>query len=181
MKVIGTHMPAGLGLLAAGTVMVVMSACAAPAPGPAPSPETAATETASAAEAARVATTAPPSPTASPGTSATIGKLVAGFPQKLLPLMPGAKVVSSSFDTSSSPATVALVGSVSAAPASVIGFYTKALEAQGFKAVPGNTVGTVASRDFVRAGTETVNIAVPQTADVSTFTIGANVSPGSIK
>ncbi|MCE3245259.1 MAG: hypothetical protein K0S72_1387 [Arthrobacter sp.] len=95
--------------------------------------------------------------------------------------MPGAKVVSSSFDTSSSPATVALVGSVSATPASVIAFYTKALEAQGFKAVPGNTVGAVASRDFVRAGTETVNIAVPQTADVSTFTIGANVSPGSIK
>ena len=55
------------------------------------------------------------------------------------------------------------------------------VEAQGFKAVPGNTVGAVASRDFVRAGTETVNIAVPQTADVSTFTIGANVSPGSIK
>ena len=181
MKVIGTHMPAGLGLLAAGTVMVVMSACGAPAPGPAASPEPAATETASVAEAARVATTAPPSPTASPGTSATLGELVAGFPQKLLPLMPGAKVVSSSFDTSSSPATVALVGSVSAKPAAVIAFYTKALEAQGFKAVPGNTVGAVASRDFVRAGTETVNIAVPQTANVSTFTIGANVSHGSIK
>ena len=176
MKVIGMHMPAVLGLLAAGTVMVVMSACTAPTPGAAAS-----AGTASVTEAAGAATTAPPSPTASPGTSATIGALVAGFPQKLLPLMPGAKVVSSSFDTSSSPANVALVGSVSARPAAVLAFYTKALEAQGFKAVPGNTVGSVTSRDFVRAGTETVNIAVPQTAGVSTFTIGANVSPGSVK
>jgi hypothetical protein len=94
--------------------------------------------------------------------------------------MPGAKVVASSFDKSSSPATVALVGSIAAKPAAVVDFYTKALEAQGFKAVPGNTVGTVASKDFVR-GNETVNIAVPEVAGVSTFTIGANVAPESVK
>lgn len=177
MKVIGTHMPAGLGLLAAGTVMVVMSACTAPAPGPAAAPEAAASTTAM----AQASTTAPPSPSASPGTSATLGALVAGFPQKLLPPMPGAKVVASSFDKSSSPATVALVGSTAAKPAAVVAFYTKALEAQGFKAVPGNTVGAVVSKDFVRAGNETVNIAVPATAGVSTFTIGANVAPESVK
>ena len=57
--------------------------------------------------------------------------------------MPGAKVVASSFDKSTSPATVALVGSIAAKPAAVVAYYTKALEAQGFKAVPGNTVGTV--------------------------------------
>jgi hypothetical protein len=177
VKVIGTHMPAGLVLLAAGTVMVVMSACAAPAPGP-----EAATEAAVSTPAlAQASTTAPPSPPASPGTSATVGALVAGFPQKLLPLMPGAKVVASSFDKSASPATVALVGSVAAKPAGVVAFYTKALEAQGFKAIPGNTVGTVASKDFVRAGNETVNIAVPENAGVSTFTIGANVAPESVK
>jgi hypothetical protein len=95
--------------------------------------------------------------------------------------MPGARIVASSFDKTSSPATVALVGSMSAKPAAVVAFYTKALEAQGFKAVPGNTVGTVASKDFVRAGNETVNIAVPETAGVSTFTIGANVAPESVK
>lgn len=177
MKVIGTHMPAGLGLLAAGTVMVVMSACTAPAAGPAASTADAVSTSASAQE----STTAPPSPSASPGTSATVGALVTGFPQKLLPLMPGAKVVSSSFDKASSPATVALVGSVAAKPAAVVAFYTKALEAQGFKAVPGNTVGTVASKDFVRAGNETVNIAVPESAGASTFTIGANVAPESAK
>lgn len=177
MKVIGTHMPAGLVLLAAGTVMGMMSACAAPAPGPEASTEAAVSTSAL----AQASTTAPPSPSASPGTSATVGALVAGFPKKLLPLMPGAKIVASSFDKSASPATVALVGSVAAKPAAVVAFYTKALEAQGFKAVPGNTVGTVASKDFVRAGNETVNIAVPENAGASTFTIGANVAPESVK
>jgi hypothetical protein len=95
--------------------------------------------------------------------------------------MPGAKIVASSFDKSTSPATVALVGSIAAKPAAVVDFYTKALEAQGFKPVPGNTVGTVASKDFVRTGNETVNIAVPEIAGVSTFTIGANVAPESVK
>jgi predicted Rossmann fold nucleotide-binding protein DprA/Smf involved in DNA uptake len=95
--------------------------------------------------------------------------------------MPGAKVVASSFDKSTSPATVALVGSISAKPAAVVAYYTKALEGQGFTAVPGNAVGSVASKDFVRAGSETVNIAVPATGGVSTFTIGANVTPESVK
>jgi hypothetical protein len=167
-------MPARLGLLAAGTVLLAVSACSAPSPGTAPSTD------ASASASAPASTTAPPSPSASPGTSAAVGALVAGFPQKLLPVMPGAKVVASSFDKSSSPATVALVGSIAAKPAVVVDFYTKALEAQGFKAVPGNTVGTVASKDFVR-GNETVNIAVPEVAGVSTFTIGANVAPESVK
>ena len=176
MKVIGTPTPARLGLLAAGTVLLAVSACSAPSPGSAPSTDASASASAS----AQASTTAPPSPSASPGTSAAVGALVAGFPQKLLPVMPGAKVVASSFDKSSSPATVALVGSMVAKPAVVVDFYTKALEAQGFKAVPGNTVGTVVSKDFVR-GNETVNIAVPEVAGVSTFTIGANVAPESVK
>jgi hypothetical protein len=177
VKVIGTPTPARLGLLAAGTVLLAVSACSAPSPGSAPSPEASVSTSAS----AQASTTAPPSPSASPGTSAAVGALVAGFPQKLLPVMPGAKVVASSFDKSSSPATVALVGSIAAKPAAVVAYYTKALEAQGFKAVPGNTVGTVASKDFVRAGNETVNIAVPVVAGVSSFTIGANVAPESVK
>jgi hypothetical protein len=90
-------------------------------------------------------------------------------------------VVASSFDKSTTPATAALVGSTAAKPAAVVAYYTKALEAQGFKAVPGNPVGSVASKDFVRAGSETVNIAVPETGGVSTFTIGANVTPESVK
>ncbi|MBT2550053.1 hypothetical protein J7I85_17355 [Arthrobacter sp. ISL-65] len=178
-------MPARLGLLAAGAAVVAAaSACTAQAPGAATpaatasaSPAAAATNTA----AATASPTATASPSASPGTSATVGALVAGFPSKLLPVMPGAKVVASSFDKSTSPASVALVGSISAKPAAVVAYYTKALEGQGFTAVPGNAVGSVASKDFVRAGSETVNIAVPATGGISTFTIGANVTPESVK
>ena len=100
----------------------------------------------------------PPAPPRQPGTSATVGALVPGFPQKLLPLMPGAKVVSSSFDKTTVPATAALVGSITAPAADVLAFYTKELEAQGFKAVPGETVGAVPSKDFLRGDNETVNI-----------------------
>ncbi|MFE4836157.1 hypothetical protein ACFRAU_15940 [Arthrobacter sp. NPDC056691] len=174
-------MPARLGLLAAGAAIVAAaSACTAQAPGSAAPAATAPTPSSAMATAtASAAATAGPS--ATPGTSATVGALVAGFPSKLLPVMPGAKVVASSFDKSTSPATAALVGSTAAKPAAVVAYYTKALEAQGFKAVPGNTVGSVASKDFVRAGSETVNIAVPATGGVSTFTIGANVTPDSVK
>ncbi|MGX9901624.1 hypothetical protein ACW0JT_20250 [Arthrobacter sp. SA17] len=103
------------------------------------------------------------------------------FSSKLLPLMPGAKVVSSSFDKTGTPATAAMVGSVGAPAADVLAFYTKELEAQGFKAVPGESVETVASKDFLRGENETINVAVVHNGGVSTFTIGANVSPESAK
>jgi hypothetical protein len=107
--------------------------------------------------------------------------VVEGFPSKLLPLMPGAKVVSSSFDKSGTPATAALVGSIAAPASDVVAFYTKELEAQGFKAVPGDAVGAVVSKDFLRGDNETVNVAIVNTAGVSTFTVGANVSVESAK
>jgi len=110
-----------------------------------------------------------------------VGALVSGFPQKLLPVMPGAKVESSSFDKTGTPATVALVGKITSPSAGVVAFYSKELENQGFKAVPGETVGTVASKDFLRGDNETVNLAVVETAGVSTFTIGANVAAESVK
>jgi hypothetical protein len=106
---------------------------------------------------------------------------VEGFPQQLLPLMPGATVVSSSFDKASAPATAALVGTVAAPTAAVLDFYTKALEGQGFKAVPGESVGAVASKDFVRGDNETVNLSLVEAAGVATFTIGANVPAESAK
>jgi hypothetical protein len=63
----------------------------------------------------------------------------------------------------------------------VLAYYTKELEAQGFKAVPGEAVGAVPSKDFLRGDSETVNISVMETAGVSTFTIGANVAAESVK
>ncbi|MCU1512863.1 MAG: hypothetical protein JWM13_3076 [Arthrobacter sp.] len=176
MKVFGERKRAAVAVLAAGTLMA-LAACT-PAPGTATSPAPTAP---AAASTAPPTTTAPPSPSAEPGTSATVGALVPGFPQQLLPLMPGAKVVSSSFDKTTTPATVALVGSIPAPAANVLAFYTAQLEAQGFKAVPGETVGSVPSKDFLRGDNETVNISVVETAGVSTFTIGANIAAESVK
>lgn len=174
MKVFGQRKRAAAAIAAAGTLLA-LAACT-PA-----SSESQASSAANPAASAQSSTTAPPSPSAAPGTSATVGALVPGFPHKLLPLMPGAKVVSSSLDKTTVPATVALVGSITAPAADALAFYTKALQAQGFKPVPGETVGALPSKDFLRGDNETVNISVMQTTGVSTFTIGANVAAESVK
>ncbi|MEY9776115.1 hypothetical protein [Arthrobacter sp. MW3 TE3886] len=175
MKVFGQRKRAAAAIAAAGALLALAACTPAGTGSPASSP--ASTPDAS----AQSSTTAPPSPSAEPGTSATVGALVPGFPQKLLPLMPGAQVVSSSFDKTTVPATAALVGSTTAPAADVLAFYTKGLQAQGFKAVPGETVGALPSKDFLRGDNETVNISVMQTTGVSTFTIGANVAAESVK
>ncbi|MFF2244124.1 hypothetical protein ACFVTM_08065 [Arthrobacter sp. NPDC058130] len=175
MKVFGQRKRAAAAIAAAGTLLA-LAACT-----PAGSGSPATSSASGSAASPQSSTTAPPSPSAEPGTSATVGALVPGFPQALLPLMPGAKVVSSSFDKTTVPATVALVGSITAPAADVLAFYTKGLEAQGFKAVPGESVGAVPSKDFLRGDNETVNISVMATAGVSTFTIGANVAAESVK
>jgi hypothetical protein len=174
VTVIGNLNPARLAALAAGTVLV-LAACSPAAPGVTGS------STGTSSQASSQSTTVSASPSASPGTSATVGALVAGFPQKLLPVMPGATVVSSSFDKGATPATVALVASITSPTAAVVDYYTKQLEAEGFKAVPGESVGSVASKDFVRGDNETVNLAVVEAAGVSTFTVGANVAAESAK
>lgn len=173
MTVIGNPRQAGLLALAAVAV-AALAACSSPSP-PA-SPESEASSPATAAP-----TAAGPSPSASPGSTATVGGLVPGFPQQLLPVMPGATVVSSSFDKTTSPATAALVATTKATPAAVLAYYTKSLTGQGFKAVPGDAVGSVASKDFVRGDNETVNVSVVKAGDVATFTIGANVAAKSAK
>lgn len=174
MTAIGNYKPAGLAALAA-VVAMALAACSQTPSGqaePSQPPSVAATQS---------TLTASPSPSASPNTSATVGAVVEGFPRQLLPLMTGATVVSSSFDKASAPATAALVGTVKAPTASVIDFYTKTLEGEGFKAVPGDKVGALASKDFVRGDAETVNLSVVETDGVSTFTIGANVAAESAK
>ena len=186
MKVFGERKRAAAAALAAGTLLAGLTACtpgstraAAPSPGAATSstePSASATPSAD-----QPSTTASASPSAEPDTSATVGAMVPGFPEQLLPVMPGAKVVSSSFDKTITPATVALVGSTSAPQAEVLAFYTQHLLGQGFTAVPGETVGAVPSKDFLRGDNETVNISLLETAGVSTFTIGANVTAESVK
>ena len=171
----GNPRQAGMAALAAAAVAVALVACSSPAPSASQESTTpAATATAS-------PSAVGPGPVASPGTTATVGGLVPGFPQKLLPLMPGATVVSSSFDKTTAPATAALVATTKATPAAVLAFYTKSLTAQGFKAVPGDAVGNVASKDFVRGDSETVNVSVVKSGGLATFTIGANVAAKSAK
>lgn len=175
MTVIGNLKPAALAACAAGAALA-LAACT-PTPSGTPDP----TVSASAAETVQSTMTASASPSASPNTSATVGAFVEGFPKQLLPLMPGASVVSSSFDKASTPATAALVATITSPPAAVLDFYTKKLEARGFKAVPGEAVGKVASKDFVRGDNETVNLSAVEAAGVVTFTIGANVAAESAK
>ncbi|WP_309109122.1 hypothetical protein [Arthrobacter sp.] len=178
MTTIGMKAPHGLALLAVGAVLALAACTSTPgnpaqSSSPAPSPSTAA-ETPS--------TAAVPSDAAGSATaSATVGAVVEGFPSALLPLMPGATVISSSFDKSSIPANVALVASVQAQPAAVVEFYSASLEGQGFKAVPGDSVGSVVSKDYIRGTNETVNLAVVEAGGTSTFTLGANVAPESVK
>jgi hypothetical protein len=186
VKVFGERKRAAVAVFAAGTLMALAACTPAPGTPSSSSPSAPAAASASASVSASVSTappttTASASPSAAPGTSATVGALVPGFPQQLLPLMPGAKVVSSSFDKTTAPATVALVGSIPAPARDVLAFYTGQLEAQGFKAVPGETVGSVPSKDFLRGDRETVNISVVEASGVSTFTIGANVAAESVK
>lgn len=178
MKLFGKPQPVSLALLATGVALTI-SACGGLPP--------AGTASQGSGQTSSVPTTAPASPapttssTATPGASATVGALVPGFPQQLIPLMPKATVESSSFDKNTSPASVAMVGAISSPADAVVAFYTSAFTAQGFKEVPGNALGSIKSKDFLRGDNETVNISVVETAGKSTFTIGANVAPGSVK
>lgn len=190
MKFPGSPQTRGLALLAV-TVAVAAAACTAGPGAPesaststsgTPSSTTPATSSASAsATPGNSGTTGAPT-SAVPNATATVGALVEGFPQQLIPVMPKSSVRSSSFDKNVSPATVALVGTVKAPPEGVVEYYKASLEAQGFKVVPGpQAVGNVTSIDFIRGEGETVNLSVRQKEGVSTFTIGANVAAGSVK
>lgn len=177
MKVFGEHKRA-IAAVVAASALLGLAACAPSGTGTS-SPASSSTAVPSVAESAA---TAPPSPSAEPGASATVGAVVSGFPQQLLPLMPGATVQSTSFNKTVVPATASLVGSIPSPAAAVFEYYTAQLEAQGFKAIPGEAAGTVPSKDFHRGdNNETASIAVVETAGVSTFTVGANVAAESVK
>lgn len=177
MTTFGMKATPALALLATGAI-VALAACT-PMPG--------SDQPSSPASASPATATAGPAPTPeAPGkgsatASSTIGALVEGFPSGLLPLMPGATVISSSFDKSSTPANAALVASIPGPPAPVMEFYTGIFEAQGFQAVPGEAVGGVASKDFVRGTNEIISLTVVEVAGTSTINLGANVAPESAK
>ncbi|MFJ5957886.1 hypothetical protein ACIQC5_18240 [Paenarthrobacter sp. NPDC092416] len=185
MKLFGTPQSRGFALLAA-SVAVAVSACT-PTPSGSSTPSAGDTSAASSSTASGTASAQPSNGASSatspvPGATATVGALVQGFPEQLIPVMPKTSVRSSSFDKNVSPATVALVGTIKAPPEGVVDYYKASLEAQGFKVVPGpEAVGNITSIDFIRGDGETVNLSVRQKEGVSTFTIGANVAAGSVK
>ncbi|MFF1830975.1 hypothetical protein [Paenarthrobacter sp. NPDC058040] len=184
MKLPGTAHVRGLALTAVSVALAVSACTPAPQGTAAPSTSGSASSTAPASSTSSASATAAASSSASavPNATATVGALVEGFPQQLIPVMPKSSVRSSSFDKTASPATVALVGTVKSPPEGVADYYKASLEAQGFKVVPGpGTVGNLTSIDFIRGDGETVNLSVRQKEGVSTFTIGANVAAGSVK
>ncbi|WP_285724033.1 hypothetical protein [Psychromicrobium xiongbiense] len=183
----------GLGLLSLGLTSALLVACSPSTPAPSGTSSAAVTGSASTSASPTGTASGSAAPTSSgsgskagaqpsAGASASVGGLVGGFPATLIPLMPGAQVLQSAVDSSSDPATVSLVATSSAATADIVGFYTQALQAQGFTALAGDAVGSVASKDFVRNnGKDTINIAISSTNGVNTFTVGAVVAPSSLK
>ncbi|WP_233496557.1 hypothetical protein [Renibacterium salmoninarum] len=100
----------------------------------------------------------------------------------MLPLLPGAQVKQSAFDKTKEPAGASLVGATTSSATDIVAFYTKAFGDQGFSLLPGEDVGAVVSKDFVRNnGQETINLSVTTDAGTSTFTLGANVAQASLK
>ncbi|MEA5456875.1 hypothetical protein SPF06_19305 [Sinomonas sp. JGH33] len=122
------------------------------------------------------------SATPSGSSSATVNAMVPGFPTQLIPIMPGATPLSTSYDASANPQAASLVASTSSTSDQILDFYSKAFTAQGFTAVAKTKVGTTDSQDFVRSGgKETINVAVVVVNGRTTFTVGASVAPGTIK
>ncbi|MDJ0320398.1 hypothetical protein [Pseudarthrobacter sp. PS3-L1] len=163
--------------LAAACVVLAVSACS-----PSASDVPAVSSPATTAQ-TQAASPSANGPTASavPTSQSANGSLVQDFPSTLIPLMPSATVKSSSLLTPGGPATAGLVGEIKAEAPAILAFYTQSFESQGFKAVPGDTVEKIPSKDFLRGDSETINVSVQSEAGVSTFTIGATVSGDSIK
>ncbi|WP_245933487.1 hypothetical protein [Arthrobacter livingstonensis] len=140
---------------------------------------------ASAVTATSAITPSPSSPAAagaSPTAETAQKELVAGFPSKLIPLMKGAEVQTSSLQRSTPISVASLTATLTAKPADVLAYYTKVYLGQSFTALPGDSVDGTPTKTFVRdAGKESVVVGVVQTGSTATVTIGANVVPASLK
>ncbi|WP_231391733.1 hypothetical protein [Arthrobacter sp. 35W] len=172
------HRPFAATAAAAGTALaavVLLGGCGTGSPTPGPETTTASAQASGSPSASATATSTSTA-------TGTVGALVAGFPTTLLPLMPGATLKSTIFDATGAKATASMVAATTATQEGVLAFYTKALGDQGFTPLPGDAVGSIASKDFTRAnGTELVSLSmVPENGTV-TFTLSANVLPASLK
>lgn len=136
---------------------------------------TSASTTASASSSA--AASASPSST----TTSTVGALVAGFPSKSLPILDGAQVKQSAYERGSDSAKASLVLTTSKSAKDAVDFYTKVFTSAGFKQLPGDAVGSLESRTFVRnEGAENANVSALTDSGTTTVTVAMTVAPGSL-
>ncbi len=135
-----------------------------------------------------------PSPTgARPGTSlpsynpnSTVGDLSQGFPSTTIPVLPGAEVIASSAEPSTTTGQTRTTLNLrsTATVADLAGFYGKALTAQGFEVSPTSQPNAMASLvTYVRtpAGkpTEAVVVGVFDEGEQRLVTISGNVATPS--
>lgn len=178
--------------LVAATVLaaaLALTACSGSTGAPSSSTQTSGASGTSASSAAATSTgtsaaTASSSSTGGPtsGPQSTTDGLVAGFPTSLIPLMPGATIKSSNYDSSQAIATASLVATSSETAAAIGDYYTKVYVEQNFTPLPATSVDGVTSLSFTRTnGTETVNVSVGPAASGVTINVGAHVLPASMK
>ncbi|WP_415853977.1 hypothetical protein [Sinomonas sp. G460-2] len=167
------------GVALAVLALVGCSSTAGASPSPSPT-QTAAASSPSSSASASASGSARSTPSGS--ASATVNALVPGFPQQVVPIMPGATTLQTSYDATANPQTASLVASTSATADQILDYYAGQFTGQGFTAAAKTKVGTTDSQDFVRSGgKETVNVAVVVVNGRTTFTVGASVAPGTIK
>ncbi len=98
------------------------------------------------------------------------GRLVDGYPARLLPGTPGGSVVSSSVAPSADRVQVALVGVRARPPQRVLRFYRAAMSGAGFREVPVRAGGGSAAAAFARGGSRVVvTVDLTGTRDYSLF------------
>ena len=168
------HKSAARAVVAIAAV-VLLSGCSTGndnVPSPAPSTSTATTPAASATATSTTSATA----------ESTVDAIVQGFPSKLIPVMKGATVTSTSLDRATPLSTASMTATSNATSAAILAYYTTVFTGQGFTAQPGNAVDGVPTKTFVRAnGQEIITVSIAQSGSLATITIGANVLPASLK
>ncbi|GAA1339851.1 hypothetical protein GCM10009611_09220 [Arthrobacter roseus] len=120
-----------------------------------------------------ISTSASASP--SPSSSA----LVEPFPTEVLPVMGASTVLSSSVDLTGDMAVVSITASVDKSADEVLEYYRSSLSKAGFKELKDEfSDDSIASQDFFRNGTETINVSVvagTKNQKESVYTVGGTL------
>lgn len=115
---------------------------------------------------------------APPATQAATGRLVSGFPSRLLPLLPRATVTASAVQRHEDVAEVSLSATTPTSAKKVLAFYAETLTKAGFtktdgSMLPPGAVGLAFSR---AGGRELIVVAVVDRGALSSFSVGGTVA-----